>query len=74
MDSGSALSWPFYNMWLKPAEENDSQPDNEVGNHTGIGDVLNKPISQIWPRPSLAEQSICIFKCPACQFDLLLVL
>jgi hypothetical protein len=28
---------------------NDAQPDNKVGNHTGIGDVPNKPVSQIWP-------------------------
>jgi len=26
-----------------------AQPDNEVGNHTGIGDGPNKPVSQIWP-------------------------
>jgi hypothetical protein len=36
-------------MWLLPAERNDAQPANEVGNHTGIGDVPNKPVSQIWP-------------------------
>jgi hypothetical protein len=49
MDSGSALSWPFYNMWVQPVEENGTQTDNEIGNHTGIGDVPNKPVSQIWP-------------------------
>ena len=47
MDSTTALPFLFLISVKGIAEETDVQPDNEVGNHTGIGDVPNKPVSRI---------------------------